>query len=1001
MTGSYGSHGGAITISTYTTLTMLGTLVEKMNAGHALLSCCFPEHIYITISDTTFADNHGVGINLVSNTVATITRSQFLRNIGEHPESGGGGGGSIDTGTFSIADSVFDSNNVIATHEGGGLLLVGVIGVVKATVFSRNTVSGAGSNGAGVSISGGSTVDFDNSTFISNTADGFGSAVYVDGASTVSFTKTLVESNVLASCCGAVFIYDSSATFSEVSILNNVAEGQFGAGFHFSNSDITLDDSVVEGNIAKTSLGAYASAAYLTHGAKVTCNRVIFRRNLADWDTIHALSGSKLTCTDCKFIDNEVSTTGAILTLTSGSMARITSSYATGNVGESAFLLQSADSSLKVEDSIITNTSTSLALINDETGGDFAVVFDSVTFLSNAQPAFLSTGLVLVQNCEGLAETDVANVSVGGCENTLEYCMAEACTDLAVGTECKCLIDGAQQTLPIGCMESARIIMAVPSSLDMKLLAEKPGSLTQEMVLSNPGFEPLAWDLRLAGIVGLDVTPASGVLDVQGLVILSVSLESAHMQARAEPFVGNITITALSGVCACREQEAIIGVTIGVSAKASASGSEVTLLNAATVTASGTLEFEIFPVDSTGMALLDAADVAYFATVSHPPPATGSTICSVSYSAITKQHTGACLMPSLVTGEFTLRVIDVEGLSVGVVPVTVTLCPIGAYQNSAGECEECWNQLDCDAEGFSMANLPIKPGNWRPNVLSSEVYSCGHDGCAGGNRTGDGLCHEGATGALCGSCTFPTHYLSFSKRCELCDADAESLVYSVFAVGGVLFLMFSGSASYYADRRMVTVRAHWAYRMLSPARLKILWTLFQIISSVEATLNMHFPPPFSGLLDLLSFVQLDLMHLPVGCAPPPRALPRVPSSLTFSHPRPATLGALLSSPSLRSSSPRHSRPWSSSRSSRPATWHARTSRPTTTTCGRRFTRSTSRWRSSSRSVCTRPSARPSSRCCARVWSSKPRPRTSRPTSGRGVTRPSTRRCTFTPSSCCS
>jgi hypothetical protein len=73
-------------------------------------------------------------------------------------------------------------------------------------------------------------------------------------------------------------------------------------GFTFPIWTFTLGGSVVEETITKTPLGSYASAAYLTHAAKV--------------------SGSKLTCTDCKFIDNEVSVIGAILTLAGGSMAR-------------------------------------------------------------------------------------------------------------------------------------------------------------------------------------------------------------------------------------------------------------------------------------------------------------------------------------------------------------------------------------------------------------------------------------------------------------------------------------------------------------------------------------------------------------------------------------------------------------------------------------------------------------------------------------------------------
>ena len=43
------------------------------------------------------------------------------------------------------------------------------------------------------------------------------------------------------------------------------------------------------------------------------------------------------------------------------------------------------------------------------------------------------------------------------------------------------------------------------------------------------------------------------------------------------------------------------------------------LIEAGAVATSGTLKFEIDPIDETGMALLDASDVAYFAVLAHPP----------------------------------------------------------------------------------------------------------------------------------------------------------------------------------------------------------------------------------------------------------------------------------------------------------------------------------------------------------------------------------------------
>ena len=74
-TGSSGTYGGAVTVSTYTTLTISGTLIEKVDAGNALFSCCSPLSIDITITDTTFQDNSGVLV--LGECFVGATRSPF------------------------------------------------------------------------------------------------------------------------------------------------------------------------------------------------------------------------------------------------------------------------------------------------------------------------------------------------------------------------------------------------------------------------------------------------------------------------------------------------------------------------------------------------------------------------------------------------------------------------------------------------------------------------------------------------------------------------------------------------------------------------------------------------------------------------------------------------------------------------------------------------------------------------------------------------------------
>ena len=288
------------------------------------------------------------------------------------------------------------------------------------------------------------------------------------------------------------------------------------------------------------------------------------------------------------------------------------------------------------------------------------------------------------------------------------------------------------------------------------------------MVFANIGFEPLAWTLATNGIEGLDVTPTAGTVDAQGTVLITVSYASARTFSRAAPYEGNVTFTAISGVCKCKPQELSVNVKLEVSASASAANSEIAFTNAAKVATSGNLEFEIDPIDSTGMALLDASNVAYFAELAHPSSRRRlqeTTPCTVSYFATAAAaaaaglaarvgHLGVCELPD-TTGTFTLTVTDIETAVVGMLPVTVSRCAAGAFADATGACVPCPKQLDCSSSGRTLANLPIKPGGFRFDESTEIVRDCvmGERACPGGNGTGDALCARGYEGPLCAVCS--------------------------------------------------------------------------------------------------------------------------------------------------------------------------------------------------------------------------------------------------------
>ena len=96
----------------------------------------------------------------------------------------------------------------------------------------------------------------------------------------------------------------------------------------------------------------------------------------------------------------------------------------------SAIGVLDAGSSIKVENSIIANTtSDGVGVIYDATGEPFAVALDTVSFArTHARAAIYSMSEILAQNCDGLESADVFNVSVGSCATTGDYCMPQVRT---------------------------------------------------------------------------------------------------------------------------------------------------------------------------------------------------------------------------------------------------------------------------------------------------------------------------------------------------------------------------------------------------------------------------------------------------------------------------------------------------------------------------------------------------------------------------------------------
>jgi hypothetical protein len=158
------------------------------------------------------------------------------------------------------------------------------------------------------------------------------------------------------------------------------------------------------------------------------------------------------------------------------------------------------------------------------------------------------------------------------------------------------------------------------------------------------------------------------------------------------------------------------------------------------------------------------------------------------------------------------------------------------------------------------------PGFWRANARSTDVYSCafGGDACPGGAHVR--ACGKGYQGPICKTCEWPGFYLDRGARlCRVCGDKSKVLVVLVYSLLAVSVASGALYFEWWIGAHKVKKRASKFYRASHMARLKILYVACQIISSVEASLDLKFPYPFNKLLAFLNLFQLDLGLLPLAC----------------------------------------------------------------------------------------------------------------------------------------
>jgi hypothetical protein len=222
--GNSGGAGGGVEVYTGATLAITNSTFSGNTGG---LGGGVNNSGTLTVASSIFSDNTrtslGGGIYNNGNSTVTITNSTFS---GNSTTAGSSGGGILNEGTLTISNSTFSGNSA-----GGGAGITNISGILSVynSTFSKNS---AAAGGGGIANVGGSTalVIVINSTFSGNSGGAsYGGAIYTDLSDSESLTVTncTFSDNSAAADAGGGGI-GFQGTRGTIELANNIFAGNFG-----------------------------------------------------------------------------------------------------------------------------------------------------------------------------------------------------------------------------------------------------------------------------------------------------------------------------------------------------------------------------------------------------------------------------------------------------------------------------------------------------------------------------------------------------------------------------------------------------------------------------------------------------------------------------------------------------------------------------------------------------------------------------------------------------
>ena len=527
---------------------------------------------------------------------------------------------------------------------------------------------------------------------------------------------------------------------------------------------------------------------------------------------------------------------------------------------------------------LIMDDSSSHHLLDDDDDDDDEIsplrLIDGVTFDNLGVPAVSGTR-VAIANCEGLRTADFDGVVVVDCAAAGAVCPAQHCRDdvAEVGVLCQCDVAGAPSTAT-RCADTAQMDVYIPAEHRSTFVLRKPSSESNEIALVNGGPQALEWRSTGAtqqSVVVWQLDPAQSTVPAASTQVLKLTATSMNLQARAEPYFFNVTLSS-DNVCDCDEERAItLSCLVFVSAALDPAKSSVALVRAAQIVAGEEVRFYITPRDAYGFAILDQHELLFVAILANDE---FDIDCSVAFDPH-YQFSGSCSLPFGVSshpavGDFELAVYYYSSesptnlLGGGTTKFRVHHCPEEFYASrGAASCEVCPAERVKCSKNLTIEKLDLRPGNYRLNdgILAEYIRSCPLPrACKGGVEPGDASCAHGHTSTLCSRCA--QDFFRAGDACVSCSSSkraASSWGWFVVTIAAI------AAAVAWLSRRKPTRAAQRAAICMENLRAssgdapKIIFAGAQILAAYSNLATDALPPNLRSFLQSLDFTSFDVV----------------------------------------------------------------------------------------------------------------------------------------------